>query len=393
MPVDVLTGLVATNDGLANELVVDMSEDIAMLHATSDQFTTLLMKLPKRQAKREQVNWMEDQLFPRYTTCAVSATSAATTVDVAAGTGVYFRAGDVVKDQLSGEAFTVTSIATDALTIANRGLGGTTAASILVSDGLLIVNNAAAQGATMGTAKITKKVLGFNYTQIVRHNFRFTKTDLWVDRYGPDEPGREAAKKLTEHKRSIEYSGFFGARDFLTGGAEPVGYSGGMDEYIATNVHAAIGALTNTLIDGFLLSDIQNAESPALFVAPVIQGAISNMLRSIWHPPSNDENVYGAKVDWWLSGAYGSRVPVFVKRDWNDFPKTSNQYGGRGYIVDLANVALRPAPNVMGQPRFAALLKDRQANDADEFAAEYLSEYSMEVRQESKHARWSGVTS
>lgn len=57
MAVTTLTGLVATNDVLSNELVVDMSDEIAMLHPDEDQFFTLLNKLPKRNAEREQVNW------------------------------------------------------------------------------------------------------------------------------------------------------------------------------------------------------------------------------------------------------------------------------------------------------------------------------------------------
>lgn len=392
MAVTTLTGLVATDDVLSNELVVDMSDEIAMLHPDEDQFFTLLNKLPKRNAEREQVNWLEDQLFPRYTTTAASGTSAATGMAVAVGTGAYFRAGDVCVNQATGERFTVTTVTTDTLTIGNRGLGGSSAAAIGSGDGILIVSNAAAQGATLGTAKMTKKVLGYNYTQIIRHPFRFTKTNLWVRRYGPTEPGREAAKKLTEHRRSIEYVCFFGPRDFITSGSEPIGFCGGVDEFITTNSHTSIGNLTNTGIDGYLRQDLQNARNPALFAAPLPASVISNMLRTVWHPNTTGDRVYGAKVDYWLDSAYGTRTPIFVKKDWNDFPTASGQYGGRVYVISLSDVQLRPAPAVGGEPRFAALLKDRQARDADEQAMEYLSELSLEVRSEAHHSRWSGIT-
>lgn len=386
MAVTTLTGLVDTADVLSNELGPDMSDVISMLHDQTDQFFVILNKLPRAEAKREQVQWLEDQLFPRYTTAAASAASGATSLAVATDTGAYFRAGDLVRVPATGEMVKVTSISTDTLTIV-RSIGGVAAATIASGADLIIVNNVSAQGATLGTAKMTKKVLGYNYTQIVRSPFRFTETNLWVARYGENEPGREASKKLIEHRRAIEYTCFWGARDYDTSGSEPIGYCGGLDEYISTNTHSAGGALSNTLMDGYLRQDLQNATSPAIFAAPIVVQAVSNMLRSIWAPPSTKEKVYGANVDFWLDSAYGGRTPIFTKRDWNDFATTNNSYGSRAYVVDLANVKLRPAPG-----RFTRLLKNRQANDADEQAQEYLSEFSLEVRQETHHARIQGVT-
>lgn len=72
---------------------------------------------------------------------------------MATGEGDYFRAGDVVRVARTGEAFTVTSVSTDALT-AVRGVGRVAAAAMLAGDQLLIVGNGAAQGATLGTRKV-----------------------------------------------------------------------------------------------------------------------------------------------------------------------------------------------------------------------------------------------
>ena len=51
MAVTLNTGLVATNDPLANELKVDMRERIAMLEPDTTQFTTMLMH-PKFEQER-----------------------------------------------------------------------------------------------------------------------------------------------------------------------------------------------------------------------------------------------------------------------------------------------------------------------------------------------------
>lgn len=386
MPVNILTGLTDTADISQDEKVVDMSDTISMLHDQTDQFFVILNRLPRREARGEKVNWLEDQLMPIFTTTAASGTSSATSVSVATGTGSYFSANDLFRVPSTGEMMRVVSVSGDTLTV-ERGIGTVAAASFANGAEIVKVNNVFAQGATMGVSKMTKKVLGYNYTQITRTAFRFTNTAIWIQRYGESEPGREAAKKLIEHRRLIENTCFWGARMFNTSGSEPVGSAGGLDEFISTNVHSVGGTLTNSLMDGYLRQDLQNCTNPAIFASPLFAQSVSNMLRTIWSPPSTDERVYGAKVDYWLDSAYGSRIPIFVKRDWNSYSASNNGYGSRAYVVDMANVRLRPAPG-----RFVVKLDNRQANDADERAMEYLSEFSLEVRQESHHARIQGVT-
>ena len=60
------------------------------------------------------------------------------------------------------------------------------------------------QGADTGVLKATKRVLGYNYTQIVRDPMGFTGTDAEIDLYGGDDPEREIAKKAVEHKAHLE---------------------------------------------------------------------------------------------------------------------------------------------------------------------------------------------
>ena len=82
---DVLEGLVATNDVLGDELVVDMDEDIKHLDPDESQFTTMLQQIASKDAIREKVNWLELELMPRVSALAASATSAGTSVVVTSG--------------------------------------------------------------------------------------------------------------------------------------------------------------------------------------------------------------------------------------------------------------------------------------------------------------------
>lgn len=385
--VTVATGLVDTVTPLSSEQVVDMDNEIKMLDPDESQFTTMLMQLGSSPAVREQINWLEDQLFPRLSALAASALSSATTVTVTTGQGAYFRAKDIVRVASTGEAFSVTSISTDTLTVV-RALGGVAAASAASGVDLLIVGNAAAQGATLGTRHITKKVLGYNYTQIQRDPFGFTGTEAVIETYGGPAPMHEEVKKLVEHKRAIEQTLFWGPRSFTSAAPNSVGTCGGAVEYIATNISNPAGALTNALFDQYLQAGLQHgSKNKVLFCAPLVARAISGFLKNAFAPVTTDERLFGAKVDAYISGAYGWNIPIVVKRAWNDFATTSTQYGSWAFLIDMDYVQLRPLRN-----RNTQLLRNRQGNDADEITHEYRTEFSFEFAQERCHQIIQGVT-
>ena len=385
MPIATLTGLVDDQDILQNERVIDMDPVISMLDADNSQFMTLLTRIARTTANSTKVEWLEDQLFPRLSSVASGGASDGATVTVAAGEGVYFRANDIVRNAKTGVAFRVVSVSTDTLTITNH-LGSVAFAAHTAADQLLIVGNSAAQGATLGTRVQTKRVAQFNYTQIVRNPYGFTRSLMASKLYGGPVPDKERKKKAVEHKRALEYILFWGARNLDLSGSEPNGQCGGLFEFITTNVKNAGGTLTNVLLDSYLRDFMQHGNgSGVFFVSPVVAAAISGFLRSAWQPTTVETRLYGAKVDGFISGAYGSSVPVIVKKDWNDFSTANNQYGGWAFYVTLDSIELPVL-------RSTELLRDRQANDADTQDEEYLTEQSMKVMQEKQHGIIKGVT-
>lgn len=388
MSVTIATGLVDTETVLADERVIDMQDDIAMLDPEVSQFTTMLMKLGTQEAVREKINWLEDELFPRLSALAASATSAATSITVTSGQGAYFRARDIVRNALTGEAYLVTAVSTDTLTV-TRAIGAVSAASSASGADLLIVGNAAVQGATLGTRHITKKVLGYNYTQIQRDPFGFTGTEAVIKTYGGPAPEHEEVKKLVEHKRAIENTLFFGARSFTAAAPNSVGTCGGAIEFLTTNYYNVGGALSHSGMDNWLQSALQHgSKNKVLFCSPLVGRAISGFLKTAYLTNvSGDTHSYGFKVDSWISGAFGWPIAVVVKRDWQDFSSSNTQYGGYGFLIDMDYVKLRPLTQ-----RGTALLRNRQANDADEMTHEYRTEYSFEFRHERVHGWIKGVT-
>jgi hypothetical protein len=385
MPVATHVGLADDLDILQNERVVDMDDTISMLDPDVSQFTTMLMKVGSSPAHSSKIEWLEDELFPRLAALAAGATNVALTLTVAAGQGAYFRVGDVGRNQATGEAFRVTAVAGDVLTVV-RGLGNVAAAAMNNGDQILIVSNASAQGATMGTRAITKRVHQFNYQQIQRNPYGFTETLLASKLYGGNPRDRERQKKAIEHKRAIEQTLFWGARALDASGANPIGFSGGIIEFLSTNVKDVNGALTKTALDTYMRDILQHGSTnKVMFVAPVVAQALSAFLRDAWSPNTTGARLWGAKVDAFLSGAYGFQIPVFVKREWNDFSVAAKQYGGWAFIIDMDNVRLRPL-------RPTRLVRDIQANDADEYDEEYKTEFSFQLDQERTHGLLKGIT-
>lgn len=158
----VLQGSITTADPLSDEQVVDMANEFAELDPDDSQFTTLLVKLGTRQAVREKIEWLEDQLRPRLSALAASATSAATALTVTGGDGnTLFAADDIVRNLVSGELMHVTGTAASALTV-ERNIGThSVTTSTGASDALFIVASAYKQGASYGTSRIVKRVLGY----------------------------------------------------------------------------------------------------------------------------------------------------------------------------------------------------------------------------------------
>lgn len=381
------SGVIDTEAVLSDEKVVDMEDAFALLDPDTSQYMTILNKLPSKVATREKVNWLEDELFPNLTTLAASATSAATTVSVATGTGTYFRAGDLVRVVSTGEMLEVTSVSSDTLTV-TRSVGGVAATSAASGGDLLIVSNAAAQGADYGTLKATKRVLGYNYTQIVRHPFGFTGTDVEIETYGPGDPANEIAKKAVEHKRAQENMAFFGARDFTSASPSSKGYAGGLQEYLSTNVFTGAGAVDLTYIDGKLQTIFQHGSMrKVIFAAPTPAAALSTLFAQNWVRARPDDRVYGAKVSAFINGAYGESVPVIVKREWGARQVAGDGHGSWMFVIDLDYVKKRPMRN-----RNTKLLRNRQGNGEDQVIHEYLTELSFEVQQEKVHGLITGIT-
>lgn len=375
---------------IPDSLVIDMREEISMTDEDESQFTTFLQKAKHATATREKINWREKDYFPRLATVGATYTNVATTIVVTAGQGVRFRKGDVLRNMAGGDAFYVSAVATDTLTVTHIGVKAQQAGA--VGDTLLITSNASEQGADFPDTQYLSPTLGYNYTQIFRHGCIFSRTARAVDYYGRGEPDQEEALKGVEHKRAIEYSAFWGARGSITAPTstgDPIGFAGGLVEFITTNKQDMTASFTVDDMDNFFRLALQHASrNVVMFASPVAAQKMSKFNRggqgTAWK--AEPTNVAGLKVDAFLSGVYGYQVPIVVKKDWNDFPTTLKQYGGWVFAVDLNRIEYKTLSGGS-----TSLLENRQHPGADKKASEWLTECTWEIRNEASHGYMFGI--
>jgi hypothetical protein len=370
------TGLVATDDPLSNELLPDIRDKIAMLDPDTTQFTTMLMKLPEERAQSFKVEWLNDELLPQVASMSASAASDATNLAVTSGDGSYFKDGDIFRIAGTGEPVRVNGTPAAASITVIRAIDGSTAVSIASTDKLIKVGGSNPQGGTLPLAVITQRAHNYNYTQIFRDPYRFTNTaratSTWV---GGSLEAKEKRKKAIEHKWGIENMLFFGARSYTASSgavSQPRHTSGGLKQYVTASSD------TDTLDEVELQTFFRNAleygsQRKVFFCAPLVAQVISSFLEEDINARPGD-NIHGVKVDFVLSGVTGQKIPVIVKKEWKRYGEAAAQYGSQGVLVDLDYVQLAPL-------RDTVHLNNRQANDADEVAGEYLSEFSFKVER------------
>jgi hypothetical protein len=404
MAITMNRNLVTTADPLANDRIVSMRREVAMLDIDTTQFFTMLDRISTEEANSFKEEWLLDEYLPTNLSVAASVPTSgdpATAWTMATGEGDYLKVGDLLKVIQTGEVVRVTAASTSAATVVRAvgSVSAATAASGTTLGGLLLISGSAEQGQEMPTAIVTQLTTNYNYTQIVRNSYRYTGTAQWIDWYSGPQLARARMKVGVDHKRQIENVLWHGARSYAAGTTGPRHTAGGILEYLLTgtnNTTSVGGNLTKTSLQNFLRSGLRygNRDRKVLFVAPMVAQQIGAIMDDDWIQAPPSTKVLGVSVDAIISAAWaGARVPVVVKGEWDRFGTgTANQLGSMGVLVDMENVHLKWAGDDAQGSRKISLRRERQAPSADEAAEEFLSEFTLCVLQPNTHALITGVT-
>lgn len=137
------------------------------IHTISPSDTPLQLLLPKIQVSEILAEWIEDDLGALKTTLnhADNLDNSETTIDVAAGTGILFNTDVDTIIRIDREYMLVTGVSTDALTVATRPYGSTSAATHAHGATIHIVSEVEYEGADGKVARARVRTRPTNYVQ------------------------------------------------------------------------------------------------------------------------------------------------------------------------------------------------------------------------------------
>jgi hypothetical protein len=368
----------------ANRIKVNIDENIHLLEPDKWPFLALSRRLAKESAKGYKFEWFEEAYMGRYVTVNDANNMAAndTAMVVDDDDEDIVAVGDLLKVVRTGEVVLVTDItpSTHTLTV-TRGYGETTAASINDDDVLLVMGNASAQGADAPAEKYVDVTGVYNYTQIFRKPFSYTRTLNQTAMNGPKESARIKRQKLVEHQRDIELALFFGERYLDVTGSQPRTTTRGVDAFISTNALAIdtsqeayntaeerVAAFYGWTEDLFKYG----SKKKVWFVSPSIAtwiytDFVQDKLR--FRQADKDKTV-GLEVTE-MQTPHGLLQMIV-------HPSLTDSYDGYSYALDMDHLSLMVLQDTI-------LRQNIQNNDADGRRDEYLTECGLKLTNEKCH--------
>jgi hypothetical protein len=190
----------------------------------------------------------------------------------------------------------------------------------------------------------------------------------------------------TEHARDWEQLLLHGIQGSnVAGQANPVYTTGGLDNYIQTNVLTVTGSLTESQWMSYLGTVFRFSVNPGkkrkvAFCSQEMINTINSWGTAKLQVTSNSaaaSQTYGIDIREYVSG-FGQLSVVF-------HPLLENGAKGSFYILDMDGVAIRYLRKTM-------LETNIQQPDADIWKDQYLTEGGFRVAMELAHGRGSGVT-
>jgi hypothetical protein len=193
----------------AGSSLPEIAEDVSDIVGIVSPFETPLLDHlgdARRAAKSTVHEWVEDSLLPN--TDAVNQASfspdALTDTTFTVDNGDRFRVGDLVRGENNKEVMLVTAVSTNDLTVV-RSYGGTAGEALSDNQKLIIIGNAAIEGADRPDSRFTNRSRVRNYTQIFTASVEVSGSQQAVQSIGvADELDYQKQERLRELLRDLE---------------------------------------------------------------------------------------------------------------------------------------------------------------------------------------------
>lgn len=348
-----IKGLVTTYNVSENK--VDVSPVLSMLKLPE---TPLLNQIgiSGETVDSTRYEWWDDVLPVLKTTLASAYTSGGNSITVAAGTGINFRPGDIIR--IESSIYRVTAVNTDTLTIVTVSGDANHDADVDVE----LIGNANAEAAEYQDSQYVQKVKRYNMTQIFTDYVKFSGTQLEVSQYvNEDVFLNEVQRKLEKLRILMERTAWLGVRVEPSDNTAPR-LMGGIKWFIEQEGITSTTTFSEANFTAFLKQ---------IFDA-------GGIIREAWMNPATKANFNALNEDKLVVERADSTAGRLIKTYLSDYGdveiKTSPHIPANIIIVlDTTKVKVKPLKN--RQMKYEQLAKT-----GDYIKGQIVGEYTLEFR-------------
>jgi len=378
------TAATAATDGILQaRRIVDMSDTIMSLDPDIAPLTVFSHSMKKKVATNPKFDWMEIEHLPNWDSISHSGGYNPGDIVLVVAHAAYFKATDTVKVPRTAEVMRVLTVNLGAGTITvDRSIGATPAAALNDSEPLLIMANAQAEFAGAPDIRTVQPTNAYNYLQNTDTAFGASGDLIASDLYGGPEQDLQRRENAFIHLEKIEKSIIFGERSEDLTGAKPIRTTGGILEFITTNITPVGGALSQAAFEIFLRNGFRysNAKREKLFICSRLLVSVISTWANARLMTVQKDKTFGLNITEYVS-PHG-RVLIMPH-----YLFEGATYGGMGILTDMTELTFR-----FGKGRDTRLLTGVQLPDEDGIKDMYRTSFGLEFGLEKKHSLITGVT-
>jgi len=342
-------------------------DDLPMLGGVnSDGFPVV----PRQPVDNTEFYWLEDEFLTPRTTAGEALDATETEVDVAAGSGERFAAGDAIR--IDDEVMTVTSISGDTLTVV-RGAAGTTAATHLINAEVIGIGTLLSEG-SIGDEQFTGRTKYSNYTQIWTSKIQISRTAQRIPKYGiANELARQTRKVMLAEGVNMEQALLYGVK-YQSGTTRA---TGGVSQFITSNVYN--GAASG---DWLTVEEVERVQQVAYDAGGQFTAIVSNPANfAALNNLAGAERIQTVTVE---DERRGRRRATSVITEFGDVLLVRNRYckATDAFGLNRENVIYRVFQPMVMQPL-------AKTDDKDNYM--FVAEGGFEVKGQRHMARWTGL--
>lgn len=363
-------------------------EGILLLYPNSSApLTALMSKLGEESTDDSEFKWFEKGL-PAQVLTMLGAQAVTTDVVLFLTAGQQMnkrvKPGHVLLNTSTSEIVWVVDSSTNDQITVDRAQGSVVATAIGAADKWLVIGSANQEGAAVGEAISYNPTTVKNYTQIFRSVLNITNTMIATKiRYSDGQYLKEARRETLElHSIEMERAFLFGNAKEDLSGEQTVRTTGGLNEFVTTNVIDFGGSVSIDAFENFLEDVFEDGSSEKLALCG--NRAINTLNKlarahyTVTSTPSSE--TYGMKMTQWIT-PFGTlqikQHPLLSKDGFEDW----------GFVIDTAKLKYRYLRGRDTQYR-----ENVQNPGDDATKNEFLTECGLEINHQSTHGIFKRAT-